>query len=309
MTDEDSRRSEFREGGGGQPQDLMDVLRWLRKVEELAAQVYGDVAQCYGDDKQVAGFLSELAEDEAWHYHLIGSACDVLAEAGESPRSEVAVDEATRERIEKPLRELRDAVATSSSSPAHVFDCISRVEFSEWNDIFLYVILSCQEHSKTFQTIAATIQAHKKRVDTYIDALPEELRPSYHPRSLQAIWKGRILVVDDHPVIRELLEAVLSEEAEVTTASDGQEALDKVSESYFDVIISDFEMPVMNGGEFFRLACAADAELPKRFIFCSGAVGDEVKVLSERHGAKYLPKPLSFAVLREMVESILAQAE
>ncbi len=61
----------------------------------------------------------------------------------------------------------------------------------------------------------------------------------------------RILIVEDDPMIRELVRIWLRQsEAEFTTAGNGQEALEECSRTVFDVILCDFMMPAMSGREF-----------------------------------------------------------
>jgi DNA-binding NarL/FixJ family response regulator len=66
----------------------------------------------------------------------------------------------------------------------------------------------------------------------------------------------RILLVDDHPVVRQGLKTLLEGRSEweiVGEASDGIEALEKVSSLQPDVIVLDVTMPRMNGIEACRL--------------------------------------------------------
>jgi len=59
---------------------------------------------------------------------------------------------------------------------------------------------------------------------------------------------AKILSVDDSKVIRDLVEAVLTDNGhEVVTANDGAEGLAEVRNNQFDLILSDINMPVMTG--------------------------------------------------------------
>jgi CheY-like chemotaxis protein len=62
----------------------------------------------------------------------------------------------------------------------------------------------------------------------------------------------RVLVVDDEPVIRQLVEASLAEACEVTTASDGQSALAAAQTTHPDLILLDLGLPGLNGKEVAR---------------------------------------------------------
>ncbi len=65
--------------------------------------------------------------------------------------------------------------------------------------------------------------------------------------------KIRILLVDDHPMIRDAIRQYFSTNEEIDIldeANNGQEALQKLEEKDFDLIITDMAMPDMNGVEF-----------------------------------------------------------
>ncbi len=67
----------------------------------------------------------------------------------------------------------------------------------------------------------------------------------------QKIIRGkRILLVDDQTSVREALCMVLKfDDHSVTEANDGAEALDLFTKGQFDLVATDFEMPVMKGNE------------------------------------------------------------
>lgn len=61
---------------------------------------------------------------------------------------------------------------------------------------------------------------------------------------------SKILVVDDQPGIRLLLQEVLTSEGyQVILASTGKEALEKNLQAQFDLIILDYKLPIINGNE------------------------------------------------------------
>jgi diguanylate cyclase (GGDEF)-like protein len=64
--------------------------------------------------------------------------------------------------------------------------------------------------------------------------------------------KERILIIDDDPDIRDVLELSLAERYTVVAATNGKEGLEMVKTKNPDLIITDYNMPVMNGPEFCR---------------------------------------------------------
>jgi len=64
--------------------------------------------------------------------------------------------------------------------------------------------------------------------------------------------KKTILVVDDEEVIREFLTEVLSEDFLVSTATDGDEAIEQLSRKQFDLVITDMKMERVQGEEVVK---------------------------------------------------------
>jgi len=116
-----------------------------------------------------------------------------------------------------------------------------------------------------------------------------------------------ILVVDDEEIIREFLHEVLSEDYDITTATDGDEAIEKIGESSFDLIITDMKMPRVSGEEVVKFAKSHNPKLP--VIVISGystlfAVSESVN-----HGAcAFLSKPFSITELLKTVTDNLEGA-
>jgi two-component system, cell cycle response regulator len=117
----------------------------------------------------------------------------------------------------------------------------------------------------------------------------------------------RILVVDDHPDNVEIIDARLSSRGYVIeTASNGQEALDKVYDHPPHLILLDVMMPVIDGFEVSR-RIKRDSSLPFIPIILVTARGEtEDKVEGLDAGADdYLTKPINFPELEARVRSML----
>jgi CheY-like chemotaxis protein len=82
---------------------------------------------------------------------------------------------------------------------------------------------------------------------------------------------GRALVVDDEPVIRSLYSEVLQAMGfKVDTAADGQEGIERLRASPYNLIISDIRMPKMTGIELILKADQIRPGSQSRFIFTTG---------------------------------------
>ena len=65
--------------------------------------------------------------------------------------------------------------------------------------------------------------------------------------------KSKILIVDDEVSMREFLEIMLSKEGyKVSSSGSGKEALKMLNDTIYDLIVSDVQMPGMNGIELLR---------------------------------------------------------
>jgi two-component system, cell cycle response regulator len=117
----------------------------------------------------------------------------------------------------------------------------------------------------------------------------------------------RILVVDDHPDNIEIIDARLSSRGyRIESASDGEEALEKVRQNPPHLILLDVMMPVLDGFEVSR-RIKRDTSLPFIPIILVTARGEtEDKVEGLDAGADdYLTKPINFPELEARVRSML----
>lgn len=113
-----------------------------------------------------------------------------------------------------------------------------------------------------------------------------------------------VLVVDDEGAIRQLLARILRD-AQVVTAATGVEALERVRERPFHVILVDLRMAEMTGTAFYAAAAALRPELATRAIFMSGDVLDpELLAFAEAHRIGRLPKPFGQAEVLGIVADV-----
>jgi len=120
---------------------------------------------------------------------------------------------------------------------------------------------------------------------------------------MDAIKKHSILVVDDEEVIRDFLSEVL-EDYNVTLACDGDEAIDKLKQQQFDLVITDLRMPRVPGEEVVKTA--HDISPDTKVIVISGYSSLYTASQSVSSGAcAFLSKPFSIKELIQAVTSAL----
>jgi DNA-binding NtrC family response regulator len=113
----------------------------------------------------------------------------------------------------------------------------------------------------------------------------------------------RILIVDDEPAIRFSLNELLGEEHSVTLAEHAPAGLALLEDEPFDLVISDLNMPAMNGLQLLEEVCARHAHMV--FVLMT-AFGDErIAVQALKKGAyDYIPKPFDNDDMRALVRRV-----
>ncbi|NOR10659.1 MAG: response regulator [Desulfovibrionaceae bacterium] len=121
--------------------------------------------------------------------------------------------------------------------------------------------------------------------------------------------KTKILVVDDEPSHRQMLEAVLTADGyEVQQANDGQEAINSVEERFYDLILMDLRMSRVSGIEALKKIKELSPGIPVIIMTAYASVSTAVDAL--KSGAyDYLTKPLDIEELKILVSKALRQRQ
>src|SRR5438067_4886815 len=111
------------------------------------------------------------------------------------------------------------------------------------------------------------------------------------------------LIVDDSKVIRKVARHILETlEFEVEEAGDGQEALSRCEQQMPDVVLLDWNMPVMSGMEFLRALRGSDFTSQPKVVFCTTENdAAHIRAAIDAGADEYVMKPFD----RETLESKL----
>jgi signal transduction histidine kinase len=123
-----------------------------------------------------------------------------------------------------------------------------------------------------------------------------------------AALRGRVLVVDDEPMLCSVIKRILGEAHDVVLTASAAQALARITggES-FDVILSDLMMPDMTGMDLHAALLRAAPDQAERMIFMTGgAFSPEAAAFLGRVSNASLEKPFKPAALRQIVQSRLS---
>ena len=121
----------------------------------------------------------------------------------------------------------------------------------------------------------------------------------------------RFLIVDDFSTMRRIVRNLLKEIgfANAEEAEDGAVALNMLKASKFDFVVSDINMPNMNGFELLKNIRADDSLKTVPVLMVTAEAKKEDIVLAAQTGANgYIVKPFTKATLEEKVQKILQKA-
>ncbi|MGB8706637.1 MAG: PAS domain S-box protein [Dehalococcoidia bacterium] len=148
---------------------------------------------------------------------------------------------------------------------------------------------------------------------TFIVELPvvteeEPPRRTKVASKLERATKGKILVVDDEPVVRRLLSQILTEEGhEVEATDDGKDALNRIKSNRYNLILLDMKLPGMSGSELYGRVKEIAESLAQRVVFITGDVmGADTEAFLARTGVPYIHKPFDVEQLKVEIGRLLA---
>ena len=119
----------------------------------------------------------------------------------------------------------------------------------------------------------------------------------------------KILIAEDDKELRQLFSHILTKNGYVVKGvSNGKEALDALDKDYYDLIISDIMMPVMNGYELVRLLRASGSNTPVMMITAKDAF-DDMREGFVSGTDDYMVKPININEMVLRVGALLRRAQ
>ena len=285
---------------------MKDVISWLLEVENLAHELYLSTADYFKDDEKLNTFLKHTAKDESWHYNVMESAAEYYRQ-NHFPISPISLDSETKSRIEGAFRKNLKAVNDKTLSVEQLIDCMVETEYSEWNIFFLYVVNMLKNKSRKFEYIASEMQHHIEHIEFFIEnesGYPQKIKKL---KELAVVHEEKILVVEDNPAIAGLLEALLSKLGTVHLAGNGLEAMGKIDKNFYRLIVSDIDMPIMDGLSFYEEAVTKYPPLNGIFLFLTGDLTPDREVFFADKDIPCFKKPAPIQDILSTASRIIYQ--
>lgn len=108
--------------------------------------------------------------------------------------------------------------------------------------------------------------------------------------------KGRVLLVDDEPLVLEMFESILSEEGyDVFVAASAKDALVHLDRTFFDILVCDVKLDDFDGFDIMSIARKKNANIA--VVLITGAPSEPDSQRAKGMGADYLSKPIGFELL------------
>jgi CheY-like chemotaxis protein/anti-sigma regulatory factor (Ser/Thr protein kinase) len=119
--------------------------------------------------------------------------------------------------------------------------------------------------------------------------------------------KRSALIVDDEPGIVAVLSEIVSGIGyDVTTATNGVEAMERITSGTYDVILSDMRMPDMDGVKLFETLKKENEVLAHRIVFVTGdTVSPDTRAFLKSTGNRWLSKPFKIEEVIDIVNNMV----
>ena len=123
----------------------------------------------------------------------------------------------------------------------------------------------------------------------------------------------RVLLVEDHPINRKVVEMILADMVDLTTAEDGLQGVEAEASGHFDLILMDMQMPVMDGLTATKLIREREKRAGDRItpiiVLTANVLREHVQACLDAGASSHLCKPITASTLIEAIDAALNEAD
>jgi CheY-like chemotaxis protein len=283
-----------------------DIIGWLIDVELSAHKVYSEGISYFIDNPNLSKFLHIMSEDETFHYQVMKNLDDLSSNGKIEFTPVIKLDDSIKSKVKHPFDVCSEKLNKKSLTENDMYDCLVNAEFSEWNDIFIYVINSLSKQKLALQAIPSKMQKHLAKLEYFFNS-DDKLKIYFRGlKDIPKIWNFKILIIDDEKPIRDLLMALFKlKYYSIEFAENGDDAFKLCENNYYDVMICDINMPLMNGIEFYNKIKTLEYFDSESIIFVSGNL--EFNSFLKDHNLKFILKPFYIQTMLDEVDKIITK--
>lgn len=279
---------------------MKEIVDWLVKTESRAMELYGRAAELFKSEEPIHKYLLRLHNEEEMHLNL-------MREVEEDLKSDtilkpvLAISDAVMARVNSYFDGAENAINSNHLSKRELFRFMIDTEFSEWNNIFLYCVNVIKHKNNRHLSEIRKIQLHKNALREFLSRQPESMELVKKLRLLSDVYKEKFLIIDDEELFAESIQAVLADEVETDIAGNGAEGLEKLSKHYYGAILTDLNMPVLDGIGFFKKARELYPDIGQRVLFFTGNLREDQRQFFEENNLRYLIKPAGIGDIKDIL--------
>lgn len=284
---------------------MKNIVNWLIGVEDGARRFYESAAERFADNPKFCALLKSLALDERHHYESVLGAYEILKER--EILSPVSFDDETKNAITGGLAEAQRRLDAGEYTEATLMETIVDIEFSECNEAFLCVVNALKPYKGLHEAASLHIRQHTNKIENALEGRREYGHLLKKIDSLKRLSGTRLLIVDDDEMIRDVLIAIFSDKYTVEAVSSGAEAIERIENGpQLDAVISDLNMPKMDGIELYKKILEKAPATASRVIFLAGMYEKHQTEFLKKNHLRHIMKPASIRELRNCVEEIVS---
>lgn len=268
------------------------------------AEIFRAAAIYFSNDTVLSAFLDMVSAQESQQAQFL----DEIAGSGQIPPAEemrLHLNAATLEELDTTFASIGKGIEERTLNREGILEYLVNLKSSPLHALFLYLVEGAAQCDEKFQPLKAETARHRQTIAAFLGGEPQGEAYLQRLNSLSLPRRKRILILDDDPVVANLMAILISPYGDVEVSNNGREALARFTGEPFDLIVSDYNMPEMNGMEFYHEAVSSVLEFHGAFLFYSGAFDEHFEQFARETGVPCLQKPSPINEIHDTVTRLL----
>jgi CheY-like chemotaxis protein len=277
------------------------LIEAMIQIKLSIAELYSIFSEAEPDDYF---FWAELAREKSSHVALLKSGKDIFMPTAEIP-SKIASEDL--QALTDTKNWLFSLIAKFSIEPpdrATTFETALLIEKSMSESHTRYAMGS-RSHSESIIRFDLPGEGYTSTLDW----LRGYLAKLKNLNVLPAIVGEYILIVKDEKgvagLLQDILKQLLGADKHFDTVENGMAAMNKIIEKYYKLIISDIELPGMDGIELYNQASKLFPNINERFMFVSGDLLPDQLSFLKKFNIEYMDLPASVQDISTRAQKVL----